>query len=192
METTTATQPDFIPYPTNRVVGTVADDTRAHAAIEALLQDGFDPQDIDILHGEADVQRLDPTGTKHGFLARFQRTLIRTVSPAEEHKHLMHHIEDVRGGRFVIMVLAKKREQRVLAADILNAHGAEFIGFYGRWAWEGFSPATAASQSEPPNEDEAKRPIVTRPEQIPYCLPRRGTNETLTHWRHSSMKMRSS
>ena len=149
METTTATQGDFIPYPANRVVGTVADAARARGANEALLQDGFDAEDIDILHGEADVHRLDPTGAAHGFLARFQRTLIRVASPAEEYRHLMHHLEDVRSGRFVIMVLAKQRERRKLAAHILNVHGAEFIGFYGRWAWMGYSPA--ASAAEPTN-----------------------------------------
>ena len=126
---TTATQQDFIPYPTNRVVGTIADAADAHAAIEALLQAGFDRQDIDILHGEAGVDRLDPTGAEHGFLAQFQRTLIRIAGPAEEFKHLRHHIDDVRAGRIVIMVLTKEREKRNVAADILNSHGAEFVGF---------------------------------------------------------------
>jgi NAD(P)-dependent dehydrogenase (short-subunit alcohol dehydrogenase family) len=105
METNT-TQQDFIHYPTNRVVGTIVDTADAHAAIEALLQAGFDRQDIDILHGEAGIDRLDPTGAEHGFLAQFQRTLIRIASPAEEFKHLSRHIDDVRAGRIVIMVLA--------------------------------------------------------------------------------------
>jgi uncharacterized protein (TIGR02246 family) len=145
MEAKTTERGDFIPYPTNRVVGTVADANNADTAIHALLQAGFDRQDIDILYGEAGVHRLDPTGGEHGFLAQFQRTLIRTAGPAEEYKHLMHHFEDVRAGRFVIMVLAKQREQRTLAADILNAHGAEFVGFYGRWAWEGLAPDLESS-----------------------------------------------
>ena len=51
---------DFIPYPTNRVVGTIADADKARAAIDALLQAGFDREHIDILHGEEDLQRLDP------------------------------------------------------------------------------------------------------------------------------------
>jgi predicted SnoaL-like aldol condensation-catalyzing enzyme len=101
-----------------------------------LLSAGFQTADIDILHGEKDLHRLDPTGAEHGFLAQFQRTLIRIAGPAEEFKHLRHHIDDVRAGRFVIMVLAKEREKRNVAADILNSHGAEFVGFYGRWAWQ--------------------------------------------------------
>jgi len=139
METNIPERGGFIPYPTNRVVGTVADANSAHAAITALLHAGFERQDIDILHGEAGAQRLDPNGIEHGFLAQFQRTLIRSAGPAEEYKHLMHHLDDVRAGRFVIMVLAKRHEQRTIAADILNAAGAEFVGFYGRWAWEGLT-----------------------------------------------------
>jgi uncharacterized protein (TIGR02246 family) len=138
METSKTEEREFIPYPTNRVVGTIADATNARAAIDGLLQAGFTREDIDILHGEDDVRRLDQTGDEHGFLAQFQRTLLRMAAPVEEHKHLMHHLEDVRAGRFVIMVLAKERNKRDVAADILNAYGAEFIGFYGRWAWQGF------------------------------------------------------
>jgi uncharacterized protein (TIGR02246 family) len=125
----------FIPNLTNRVVGTVRDAGKAQAAIDALLQAGFDREDIDILHGEEALKRLDQTGTENGFLAHFKRTLIRAFE-LEEFKHLTHHLEDVRAGRFVIMVMAKRRVQRIVAADILNRYGAEFVGFHGRWALE--------------------------------------------------------
>jgi MoaF-like len=136
-------QPDaFIAYPTNRVVGTLVDPTHAQAAIEALLQIGFARQDIDILHGEEDLHRPDRSGAEHRFLAQFQRTLIRTLG--DEHKHLQHYIEDVRAGRSVIMVLAKERDKREAAADILGAHGAESIEFYGRWSWHSLEAHAAA------------------------------------------------
>jgi len=133
---------DFIAYPTNRVVGTIADAESARAAIEALLQAGVEREDIDVLHGEGGLHRLDPSGTEHGFLAQFQRTLIRLAGPIEESAHLRHHVEDVRAGRLVIMVLAKSQDRRDLVAGILNAHGAEFMGFYGRWAWKSMSDGT--------------------------------------------------
>lgn len=145
-------------YPTNRVVGTVSDAGNAKAAIDALLQAGFDRQDIDILHGEEDLHRLDATGADHGFLAQFQRTVSRTFE-LEEFKHLTHHVEDVRAGRYLIMVLAKQRAQRILAAEILNRHGAEFVGFYGRWAWVAL-PSTEQ----------------TTPEEIPALFARAWNN----------------
>ena len=164
MEASTTERGDFIPYPINRVVGTVADGDHAHAAIDELLQAGFDRQEIDVLHGEADVGRLDPTGAEHGVLTQLQRTLIRSAAPNEEYKYLMRHVEDVRAGRFVIMVLARQREQRVVAADILNDHGAKFVGFYGRWAWEGLQSDVKASQ---PETDYGHQTIARRPEQLP-------------------------
>ncbi len=141
-----AVRSDFIRYPTNRVVGTVADGEKAGAVIDALLRAGFNREDIDILHGEQDLHRLDPTGAEHGFLAQFHRTLISTLD-LEEFKHLTHHVEDVRAGRYVIMVLTKRRVLRIAAADILHQHGAEFVAFYGRWAHEDM-PATPQTSPE--------------------------------------------
>jgi uncharacterized protein len=138
MDSETRNNDAFLPYPTDRVVGTIDDVKEVRAAIEALSQAGFAQGDVEVLHGEDGLTRLDPTGAEHGFLARFQRTLIRTAGPMEEYKHLMRHVEDVRAGRFVVMVLAKASAQRRTAAAILSSHGAEFIGFYGRWAYEAF------------------------------------------------------
>lgn len=135
---------DFVT--TNRVVGTVGNADKARDAIDALLRAGFDREHIDVLHGEEDLRRLDPTGAAHGFLAQFQRTLIRTFD-LEEFKHLTHHVADVRAGRFVITVLTKRRVLRIVAADILHQFGAEFVGFYGRWAWEEL-PASAHQSPE--------------------------------------------
>ena len=143
------TRKDFISYPTNRVVGTISDDGQAKDAIHALLNAGFKRDDIDILHGDDDLHRLDLTGEEHGFLAQFQRTVIRTFD-LEEHKHLTHHVEDVRAGRYVIMVLAKRREQRIVAGDILHQYGAEFVGFYGRWAWADLPPTHHMTPSDVP------------------------------------------
>ncbi len=135
---------DFVT--TNRVVGTVGDADKARAAVDALLRAGFEQEHIDILHGEEDLRRLDLTGADHGFLAQFQRTLIRKFE-LDEFKHLTHHAEDLRAGRFVITVLTRKRPLRLIAADILHEHGAEFVAFYGRWAWEDL-PATPHTTPE--------------------------------------------
>jgi uncharacterized protein (TIGR02246 family) len=156
--------PGFIPYPTNRVVGTIADAKHADAAVEALVEAGFDRQAVDVLHGAQDLNRLDPTGAEHGLLERLQRALIRTGGPAEEFKHLLHHVEDVRAGRFVIMVLAPQRERRRIAADILDSHGAEFVGFYGKWAWQGFTSGTPPAVAGHPT---GARAHARRLEDIP-------------------------
>jgi hypothetical protein len=133
---------DVIAYPTNRVVGSIPDPTNARAAVEALLKVGFAQQDIDILRGEEDLHRPDPSGAAPRFLDQFQRTLIRSIG--DEYSHLRHYVDDVRAGRWVIMVLAKKREKREVAADILGTYGAESVEFYGRWSWQALEPHPAA------------------------------------------------
>ena len=152
--TGTSDRQAFVPYPVNRVVGTIVDVNDARAAVEALLRGGFDRNDVDVLHGEADLQRLD--GAAHGFLAQFQRTLMRTPGSVEEYEHLQHHIEDIKAGRFVVMVLAKGRERRHRAADILNAHTASYVGFYGRWAWESLEPGGGSGDPAPGRTYEAE------------------------------------
>jgi ketosteroid isomerase-like protein len=146
----------FIPYPTDRVVGTIDGAKDVRSSIEALAQAGFAPDAIDVLHGEDGLNRLAPTGAEHGFLARFQRTLIRTAGPVEEHQHLTRHVEDVRAGRFVVMVLAKEPAQRRTAAEILSSHGAEFIGFYGRWAYQAFAGDRTRPEDERANAPSAR------------------------------------
>jgi hypothetical protein len=163
---------EFIAYPTNRVVGTIADPQHARDAIEALLQGGFAQQDIDVLHCEDDLHRPDRTGTERRFLAQFQRTLVRKLGEyrhlrlGEEFDHLRHCIEDVRAGRCVIMVLAKKREKREAAADILGSHGAEVIEFYGRWSYQSLEPHSPSPLDTPlraaapgPREDGTPGPV---------------------------------
>jgi hypothetical protein len=150
---------DFIPYPTNRVAGTIGDAENAEKAVAALVAAGIDRDAIDVLHGEKDLRRLDPTGAEHGLFAQLQRTLIRAGS---EFKHLNHHVDDVRAGRFVVMVLARERRVRDVVADVLYAHGAEFVGFYGRWAYEAL-PDTApriASSADRTYEISVERDVV--------------------------------
>jgi hypothetical protein len=143
-----ANKTTFIAYPTNRVVGTITDAKSARGAIEALLAAGIPSEAIDVLHGDEALHRLDPTGEEHGFLTRFQRTLIRFAAVNEEARHLSKHVEDVRAGRFVVMVLAPRVEERTLAATTLQSYGAKDIGFYGRWAWQAMGEQASAERSD--------------------------------------------
>jgi hypothetical protein len=131
------TSPDdrdsFLAYPVNRVAGTIADSDDAEAALRALLDAGVGADDIEVLHGETGLRRLDPEGTEHGLLARFQRAVIHIAGANEEALTLEHHVDDVRAGRFVILVRADRPDTRDRIAAMLKAHGASFVGFFGRW-----------------------------------------------------------
>src|SRR6186713_646401 len=85
MDNTTAGA--FIAYPTNRVAGTITDADEAKAAVEDLVSAGFVREAIDVLHGEQDLRRLDPSGGEHGIFAKLQRSLVRGAV-GSEFKHL--------------------------------------------------------------------------------------------------------
>ena len=123
---------------------------------------------------EKDLHRLDPTGEEHGVLAQLLRSLIRIAGPAEGFKHLSRHVDDVRAGRYVIMVLVKEREKRHVAADILNSHGAEFVGFYGRWAWQSWTPHPLTLRTaEPATRNQRRKKQgrrIWRPTRHRDCL----------------------
>lgn len=146
---------EFISYPTNKVAGTINDSADAQAGIEELIEAGFNTDEIDVIYGEEGMRRLDPTGEKHGLLARLQRTFLQLN---EEPKHLRHHVEDVLAGNFVIMVLAEESEKQARAAQILKSHGGHFINFYGRWTMQSLD----ASESMPgaSAEEESGFPAV--------------------------------
>lgn len=159
MERTAAAR--FIAYPTNRVAGTITDAEEAKKAVQTLVAAGFEREAVDVLHGEQDLRRLDPSGGEHGIFAQLQRSLIRgAVGP--EFKHLTHHVEDLQAGRFVVMVLAAERRLRDVAAEILHAHGAEFVGFYGRWAYESLPQEPAAATAAIRTYDIAAGQETTR------------------------------
>jgi hypothetical protein len=142
-----ADRDDFIAYPTNRVVGTITDAAAARRAVEALTAAGFARDAVDVLHGEQDLHRLDPSGAEHGVFAQLQRAVIRAAQGSEI-KRLNYHVEDVRAGKSVIMVLAPEGGARDTAAYFLHAHGAEFVGFYGRWAYEALPGGAATPRSQ--------------------------------------------
>ncbi len=136
---------DFIAYPTNRIVGTITDAADARRAVDALSAAGFRSDAVDVLHGEQDLHRLDPSGDAHGVFAQLQRALIRSAAGSEI-KHLNWHVHDLRAGKSVLMVLAADARSRDVAARILHAHGAEFVGFYGRWAYESLPSGSESAQ----------------------------------------------
>jgi hypothetical protein len=126
---------DFVLYPVGRVVGTVADAHQADATVEALLQAAFERRDIEVLRGEEGLRRLDPAGPQQGLLAQVQRSLVSSVGDFELIS-IERHVQDLRRGKLVVMARVKGRDRRRRAAEILSAHGAEFVGYYGRWFWE--------------------------------------------------------
>jgi hypothetical protein len=125
---------DFILYPTNKVIGIIDDVDDCKAALKDLKDAGFTAAEIEVLSGEEDAHRLDPTGEEHGPLARFARWIEKAGDMETE--HVKRHEQEVRAGHFGIGVSAKEPEEREKVLEILKAHNGHFINFYGHWAIE--------------------------------------------------------
>ena len=78
---------DFIPYPTNRVVGIIDDAGDVQGALCDLKSAGFGPDDIRLLTGEAGAHRIDIKGDEHGALAHVVRS-VQEVLGSYEIEHL--------------------------------------------------------------------------------------------------------
>ena len=70
----------------------------------------------------------------------------------------------------MIMVLAKDQDRRDLVAGILNAHGAEFMGFYGRWAWSSMSGTDVGHTESPRIKSENGRSYETQIDGLTFRL----------------------
>ena len=125
---------DFILYPTNKVIGIIDDPNDCKAALKDLKDAGFTANEIEVLSGEEDARRLDPTGEQHGPLARFVRWIEKAGDM--EIEHVTRHEQEVQAGHFGIGVQAKEPEAREKVLQILKAHNGHFINFYGHWAIE--------------------------------------------------------
>jgi hypothetical protein len=126
---------DFIPYPTNKVVGIIDDVGDAQAALRDLKAAGFTAKQVRVLTGKEGAHRLDVKGDEHGPLAHIVRSTQRLLGDYEI-EHATRHEQELLAGHFGIGVTAQYKENRDKARQILKAHHGHFINFYGRWAME--------------------------------------------------------
>lgn len=128
---------DFIPYPTNKVIGIIDDPNDCQAALHDLRAAGFTAVEIEILTGEEGAHRIDVTGEEHGTLARLVRSIQRLGLGDLEPNHIRRYEQAMLAGHFAIGVTAKQEEAREKVHEILKAHHGHFINFYGKWVIEG-------------------------------------------------------
>jgi hypothetical protein len=130
---------DFIPYPTNRVVGVINDVGDVQSALRDLKAAGFQVHDIRVLTGEAGAHRIDVRGDEHGLLAHVVRS-VQELLGSYETRHETRYEEELLAGHFGIGVIARDAVDRDKARQILKAHHGHFVNYYGRWAVEYLEP----------------------------------------------------
>ena len=118
--------------PRNRVVAHLDDPDEVAAAIEDLVQAGFERSDVFVLAGPQGAERLDVTGRHHGLTGRLYRFIEHV---GDEHEELLAAGQHLRVGGLLIMVPADD-DNKGAAARILKAHGGHRVLHFGRSHWE--------------------------------------------------------
>jgi len=125
------TKENFYAYPTHRVVAVVDTKIEADEVVSELIGAGFDDSQIDESFGADGLAFLDPDGTKHGALTKLVRKW-QHIAQGEEHAYLERIKKNLKLGHAIVSVPALNKTARTKVANILHAHHATSIRYYGR------------------------------------------------------------
>ena len=131
----------------NRLLAVLDTADAAAAATAALAGEGFGGEDVLVLRGDADADRIDSLGNVGGTWARVRRLLSFTL--ADQTVDLAVYVAALRDGRTVVAVLARG-DARARARRALVGAGAHFVNFFGRFATEDIVPWRGRELPLPP------------------------------------------
>jgi hypothetical protein len=124
-----------IAYPTNHLLAVVDDPVAAARAVSELRSTGFPADDVVLLEGAgAGAAGLGRLGARHAWLTR----VIRAVQylTMDQQPDFARYEGALAEGRSIVAVHATTRDRTLAARDVLLAHGAHFVNYYGRVATE--------------------------------------------------------
>jgi hypothetical protein len=115
----------------DHILAIIMDSDEATGIVETLNYNGFSPNDIGVLSGMEDAAKLDATSGKKGFFAKLATAGVDMGD--RDIDYIKQYRRAVLNGRTVIAVAAKNDDVRNIARQILKAHGARFIIYFGRF-----------------------------------------------------------
>ena len=120
-----------------RLMAVIDQPQAATVAAGALAQAGFPTEDVRVLHGDRDADRIDSLGRQSGPWKKLWRAV--QFTQADQMVDLVVYEAALRDGRAVIAVHARRAEQRERARQVLAAAGAHFMNYFGRLSTEDVS-----------------------------------------------------
>jgi len=132
-----------IRYPMHHVVAVIDSAQQTQEAVDALTSGGFLETEIGIGTGPDLADRVRETTGRSGFAAMAMRFNEALGLPNEEAEAKDRYERAMRDGRYVVAVLAPTPERKAQALDILSAHGAHDVGYFGRFVIEKLAPRVA-------------------------------------------------
>jgi hypothetical protein len=124
---------ESLPVPDNHILAIIKNPEEAEVVVEALNESGFS-DDIGLLKGEADAEKLDAATGKKGVFAKILTSGINMGDRDTE--HFKQYRRAVLEGSTMIGVEVKNDETRDEVRQILKTHGARFITFFDRFVTE--------------------------------------------------------
>jgi hypothetical protein len=121
----------------HRLMGVVDRPQAAEQARQALVREGFAPDAVTVLRGDRDADRIDSFGKQSGPLHKLWRVVQFTQT--DQMVDLVVYEAALRDGRAVVMVHARRAEERERAKRVLAAAGTHFMNYFGRLSTEDIS-----------------------------------------------------
>jgi hypothetical protein len=125
---------ESLPVPDNHILAIIKKPEEVKVIVETLNKSGLTPDDIGLLAGEADAEKLDAAIGKKGIFAKL---LTSGVDMGDrDTDYFKQYRRAVLDGYTMIGVEVKSDETRDEVRRILKTHGARFITFFGRFVTE--------------------------------------------------------
>jgi hypothetical protein len=115
--------------PDNDVVAVITGRDSVRAAVEELRREGFPEEDIRVLRGEAAVEEMEQPAKGVTPIARIAQYIF-----SEEGQYLEEYKEAAEAGGEIVAVHVEDKDRAELASEILAAHHATNVKFFGRFA----------------------------------------------------------
>jgi hypothetical protein len=125
---------ESLTVPANQVLAIITDLPEAKELVQILNRNGFSADEIGVLTGIEDAEKLDAAGGKQGFFAKLFTAGVEMGD--RDTDYLKQYRRALLNGRSVIGVVAKDDEARDIARKLLKQRGARFITFFGRFVTE--------------------------------------------------------
>ena len=120
-----------------RLMAVVDKPEAAAEAAGALAREGFPADAVTVLQGDQDADRIDSLGKMSGPWRKLWRAV--QFTQADQMVDLVVYEAALRDGRAVVMVHARRAEERERAKRVLAAAGAHFMNYFGRLSTEDIS-----------------------------------------------------
>ena len=122
---------DNLDQSSNWLVGVIDDPHMAERAVQALLNAGFNQQDILLLHGPEALKRLEAKDEQRGPLGWAHKALASVVTDASAFES--DYAREASAGHSIINVHTDDAEYIERGTAVLKEHGAHYIKHFGPW-----------------------------------------------------------